>query len=160
MKQIVLFPVLALALSGCALFEKGGAATAPGPITGPSGQQPATETAASVSTTALGARAMSAEALDTTTAEEKAAALAAPAAGGERALGKAVVALGPPAEQGLWISTSLVSAVKQGRIETAAGKSLTLELRPGTGGALLSLAAFQALGLSLTDLPEITVYGS
>jgi hypothetical protein len=48
--------------------------------------------------------------------------------------------------------------VTQGRIETAAGKSLALELRPGTGGALLSLAAFQALGLSLTDLPEVTVF--
>ena len=69
------------------------------------------------------------------------------------------MALGPPAEQGLWLSTALVSAPVQGRIETAAGKSLTLELRPGTGGALLSLAAFQALGLSLTDLPEVAVYG-
>ena len=47
----------------------------------------------------------------------------------------------------------------QGRIVTAAGKSLGLELRPGTGGALLSLAAFQALGLSLTELPQVTVYG-
>jgi hypothetical protein len=32
-------------------------------------------------------------------------------------------------------------------------------LRPGTGGALLSLAAFQALGLSLTELPQVTVFG-
>ena len=42
---------------------------------------------------------------------------------------------------------------------TAGGKSLGLELRPGTGAAHLSLAAFQALGLSLTDLPEVTIYG-
>jgi hypothetical protein len=33
-----------------------------------------------------------------------------------------------------------------------------VELRPGTGAALLSLAAFQALGLSLTDLPVVTVF--
>ena len=106
----------------------------------------------------MGARAVRAEVLDTTTAEEKAEALAAPAASGERELGRVVVALGPPAEQGLWLSTSLVSQAVQGRVETAAGKSLSLELRPGTGGALLSLAAFQALGLGLTDLPEIRVF--
>jgi hypothetical protein len=99
-----------------------------------------------------------AEVLDTTTPEEKAAALAAPAASGERALGSVVVALGPPAEQGLWLSTSLVSETVQGRVETAGGTSLAVELRPGTGGALLSLAAFQALGLNLTELPEIRVF--
>ena len=94
-----------------------------------------------------------------TSEAEKAAALAAPAAGGERELGRVVVALGSPAEQGIWLSTALVKEKAQGRIMTAAGKSLALELRPGTGGALLSLAAFQALGLSLTELPEVTVYG-
>jgi hypothetical protein len=156
MKQIVLFPVIALVLTGCGLFDSGA-----GPVaaTAPADPQPAVEGAASASVSVLGSRAVSAAALDTTTAEEKAAALGAPAAGGEQALGKVVVALGPPAEQGIWLSTGLVDKVVQGRIETAAGKSLTLELRPGTGGALLSLAAFQALGLSLTDLPEVTVYG-
>jgi hypothetical protein len=157
MRQLVLIPVLAATLSGCALFQK--EAAGPASITGPAEPAPATEFAPRVATTALGARAVSAEALDRTTAEEKAAALAAPAAGGERDLGKVVVALGPPAEQGLWLSTSLVKAVAQGRIVTAAGKSLAVELRPGTGGALLSLAAFQALGLPLTELPEVTVYG-
>jgi hypothetical protein len=159
MKPILLLPLLALALTGCDAFRAGEMSGAPQPVTGPSGVQPATEIAAATSTAALGARAVSAEALDTTSAEEKAAALAAPAKGGERQLGKVVVALGPPAEQGIWLSSALVTAPGQGRIETAAGKSLTLELRPGTGGALLSLAAFQALGLSLTDLPEVTVYG-
>jgi hypothetical protein len=159
MRHLALFPVIALALSGCALFQTEGSGERPGSITGPSEPQPATEFAPAVATTALGARATSAAALDKTTAEEKAAALAAPATGGERELGKVVVALGPPAEQGIWLSTALVTEVAQGRIETAAGKSLTLELRPGTGGALLSLAAFQALGLSLTELPEVTVFG-
>jgi hypothetical protein len=159
MRKMLFFPVLALALSGCALLQKDGQAVSPSPITGPSELQPATEVATAVSTTALGARATSAEALDTTTAEQKAAALSAPAKGGERELGQVVVALGPPAEQGIWLSSPLVKAVTNGRIITAAGKSLTLELRPGTGGALLSLAAFQALGLGLTDLPEVTVFG-
>lgn len=154
---LVLVPALALSLSGCALLQSVG--SGPAPIAGPGEPQPATEFAPAVATTALGAQALSAEVLDKTTAEEKAAALSAPAAGGERELGRVVVALGPPAEQGIWLSTSLVTAVAQGRIETAAGKSLGVELRPGTGAALLSLAAFQALGLSLTALPEVTVYG-
>jgi hypothetical protein len=157
MKHHLLCLSLILALPGCAtLFPESGGG--PRSITGPSDQEPATEMSAPSGTTALGARAVRAEVLDTTTAEEKAAALAAPAASGERALGRVVVALGPPAEQGLWLRTALVSEVVQGRVETAAGKSLTLELRPGTGGALLSLAAFQALGLSLTDLPQVSVF--
>jgi hypothetical protein len=150
---------LSLALSGCALFQKGGGLNGPGSVTGPAEPQPATEFAPAVATTALGARAVSAASLDTSTAAEKAAALAAPATGGERELGRVVVALGAPAEQGIWLSSALVKEKAQGRIMTAAGKSLAVELRPGTGGALLSLAAFQALGLSLTELPEVTVYG-
>jgi hypothetical protein len=131
----------------------------PASITGPSEPQPATDFAPAAANVALGARSASASALDTTSTAEKAAALAAPAAAGERALGKAVVALGPPADAGLWLSSPLVDAVVQGRVVAASGQSLALELRPGTGGALLSLAAFQALKLPLTDLPEVTVYG-
>lgn len=157
MRQFVLIPVLALALTGCALFQK--KAESPVSITGPAEPTPATEFAPSAGKTALGARAVSAEALDKTTDKEKAAALAAPAAGSERELGRVVVALGPPADQGLWLSSALVKEVAPGRIATAAGTSLAVELRPGTGAALLSLAAFQALGLSLTDLPEVTVFG-
>lgn len=156
MRQILLLAICALALSGCALFQKEGGRSG---ATGAAEPPPATEFAATAGTTALGARAVSAEMLDKTTAEEKAAALAAPAKGGERALGRVVVALGAPAEQGIWLSTTLVTTKAEGRIVTAAGRSLAVELRPGTGGALLSLAAFQALGLSLTDLPEVTVYG-
>lgn len=158
MKHPALLLSLVLALPGCAILSPGDGQT-PGPITGPTGQQPATELSGAAASTALGASAVRAEVLDTTTAEERAAALATPAASGERDLGRVVVTLGPPAEQGIWLRTALVSTVVQGRVETAAGKSLAVELRPGTGGALLSLAAFQALGLSLTDLPEIRVFG-
>ncbi|MFN3993369.1 MAG: hypothetical protein ACK4IU_10745 [Tabrizicola flagellatus] len=154
MRQIAILTVFALALSGCALLQpQGGPKAAATPA-------PAPEAAPAVATTPLGtARAVSAAALDKTTAEEKAAALAAPAKGGERELGKVVVALGPPAEQGIWLSSALVKEKAQGRIVTAEGKSLAVELRPGTGAALLSLAAFQALGLGLTSLPEVTVFG-
>lgn len=158
MKPFCSLPLLALALSGCALVQSGGT-SGRASVTGPTPPQPALEATSQATTTALGARAVSAAALDTTTAEEKAAALAAPAAAGERQLGQTIVALGPPAEQGLWLSTTLVSEVTRGRVETAAGRSLALELRPGTGGGLLSLAAFQALGLPLTELPQVTVFG-
>ncbi len=158
MMKHILFVGL-VAVSGCGLLQGDSGQRGSGSITGPSAPDQAVAIAPSVATTTLGAQAVSADVLDTTTAEEKAAALAAPAAGGERALGKVVVALGPPAEQGIWLRTALVSETVKGRVVTAAGTSLALELRPGTGGALLSLAAFQALGLKLTELPEVTVYG-
>lgn len=149
MMKYAIFGGLVL-LSGCGLMQDRGASTA---------TPAAVEIAPSVTTTPLGAQGASAAALDTTTAAEKAAALATPAAAGERELGRVTVALGPPAEQGIWMKTNLVSAAAMGRVMTAAGKSLAVELRPGSGGALLSLAAFQALGLSLTELPEVTVFG-
>jgi hypothetical protein len=155
MRQLLHILCIALSLSGCGIFQP----KAPSSITGPSAAQPATEFAPAAASVALGVRSESAAALDTTTSAEKAAALAAPAAGDERMLGKVVVALGPPAEQGLWLSSVLVKGVAQGRVVTASGQSLAVELRPGTGAALLSLAAFQALKLPLTGLPEVTVYG-
>lgn len=133
-----------LALSGCGMMQRLQGKPAP---------------AEPVAVAPLGVSGATAEALDTTTEAEKAAALAAPATGGERELGRVTVALGAPAEQGLWLATALVTAPVMGRVVTASGASLAVELRPGTGGALLSLAAFQALGLSLTELPEVTVYG-
>jgi hypothetical protein len=157
MKGLVFPAILATGLAGCGLIQPG--STGAGASAGPPAAEPATDFAPAVTTTALGARSVSPAALDTTSNEEKAVALARPAAAGERALGKAVVALGPPAEQGLWLSTPLVAAVAQGRVETASGQSLAVELRPGTGAALLSLAAFQALKLPLTGLPEVTVFG-
>jgi len=35
---------------------------------------------------------------------------------------------------------------------------VAVDLQSGSGGALLSLAAYRALGLALTDLPEVTVF--
>jgi hypothetical protein len=99
----------------------------------------------------------SAAALDQTTAAEKAAATA-PMAGAARELGRTTVALGSPAEQGFWLKSALVAAPGKGRVTTVSGASVAVDLQPGTGGALLSLAAFRALGLPLTDLPEVTVF--
>ena len=94
--------------------------------------------------------------LDQTTAAEKAKAIAAPVAGA-RELGKTTVALGSPVEQGFWLTSTLVSAAGKGKVVTASGASVAVELRPGSGGSMLSLAAYRALGLSLTDLPQVTV---
>ncbi|MGB8813114.1 MAG: hypothetical protein WCC57_08005 [Paracoccaceae bacterium] len=103
--------------------------------------------------------ATSAEALDTTTPEQRAAAVAAPAPAADAALGTVVVALGNPTEAGFWLRSSLVSAARPGTVKTATGATVQVDLLPGEGAALLSLAAFRALGLGLTDLPEVTVYG-
>lgn len=100
----------------------------------------------------------SAATLDTTTAAEKEEALAASAPAAERTLGTVAVSLGSPAEQGFWLRAALVTTPGKGRVVTQSGQSIAVDLIPGESGAQLSLAAFRALGLSLTDLPEVTVY--
>ncbi len=151
--RALILSLAALTMSGCALFQTKAApvvatpaapsAVAPPPNPGP-----------------LGVTGQSAAALDQSSAADVAAATAAPEPAGERRLGAAVVALGSPAEQGFWIKTTLVTVAGKGRVETASGASVNVDLLPGTGGALLSLAAFRQLGLSLTDLPEVTVFAN
>lgn len=99
-------------------------------------------------------------ALDQTTDAEKAAAVAAPTGGGQAALGSVVVALGSPAEQGFWLRSTLVTVPGKGRVVTPSGASVNVDLQPGMGAALLSLAAYRALGFGLTDLPNVTVYAN
>jgi hypothetical protein len=53
-----------------------------------------------------------------------------------------------------------VTAPGKGRAVTATGQSVAVDLQPGSGAALLSLAAYRALGLALTDLPEVRVYAN
>lgn len=96
--------------------------------------------------------------LDTTTPAEKEQALTAAPAASERSLGKVTVSLGSPAEQGFWLRTTLVTAPGKGRVETSGGQSVAVDLLPGSSGAQLSLAAFRALGLSLTAIPEVGVF--
>ena len=139
--------------SACGLVDRirGRDDTPPAAVTVPSGP---------LSAAAPLGGAQSAATLDQTTDAEKAAAKAAPAASGARNLGPVVVALGSPAEQGFWLRSALVSAQAKGRVVTAAGKSVNVDLQPGTGAALLSLAAYRALGLGLTDLPEVAVFAN
>lgn len=102
------------------------------------------------------------ESLDQTSAEERAAALAPPAAR-TQLLGETLASLGSPAESGLWLRTGLVTRVTQGRIELPDGSgSLRVELRPSGAvagsGSQLSLSAFTTLGLPLTQLVSLRVY--
>ena len=141
----LLMAPLVLSLAACGVQTRPEAA--PNAIIDPA---PVTATALP----ALGAG-QSAAALDQTSAADKAAATA-PKAGG-RELGRVSVALGSPAEQGFWLKSPLVTVAGKGRVVTDGGASVAVDLLPGEGGALLSLAAYRALGLGLTDLPEVTV---
>ncbi|WP_323041367.1 hypothetical protein [Gemmobacter sp.] len=100
--------------------------------------------------------ARTAAAFDRTTEADKQAARAVAATGAE--LGKLVVSLGNPAEQGFWLRSALVKAARPGVVRLASGASVQVDLLPATGGGpQLSLAAYRALGLGLTDLPTVTV---
>ncbi len=109
------------------------------------------------------AGAVTAEAFDTTTEAERAAATAGPTGAGA-ALGRTVATLGNPADPGFWLETPLVDRVRPGRAVAAAnGKAVQLELRPIDGapgaGSRISLAALRLLGVGLTGLHELEVFG-
>lgn len=88
-----------------------------------------------------------------------AAVTAAPVAAG--ALGSVVASLGDPARKGLWLETSLVTVQSKGRVALADGKSVDVDLIPVAGaagsGGRLSIEAYKALGLKITELPVLTV---
>lgn len=76
-------------------------------------------------------------------------------------LGTTVANLGDPARPGLWLETPLVTVEMPGRVEAANGNVAQVTLYPSGGlpgsGSRISLAAMQALGLGLTELPTLTV---
>jgi len=106
-------------------------------------------------------QARTAEDFDTTSADERAAALQ--PASAARKLGTTVASLGNPAVPGFWLETPLVSENTPGRVVyPATGTSVSLDLipieGPKTGGSRISLAAMRLLGAPLTGLPELVVY--
>ncbi len=155
MKNALALVSTAALLSGCAhipfLKDKG---TAMEPVTAIEMHPQTRPNSIGVTAPPPGAR--TAAVLDTTTAAQKAAALAAPAGG--RSLGKTAVALGNVSEPGFWLRSGLVKTAGAGRVVTATGSSVAVDLIPGSGAAQLSLAAFRALSLPLTDLPEVTIF--
>jgi len=75
--------------------------------------------------------------------------------------GITVATLGDATEPGLWIETPFAQIEMPGRVISESGRVVELTLRPSGGalgsGSRISLAAMQALGLSLTDLAILTV---
>ncbi|MDP4033764.1 MAG: D-galactarate dehydratase [Pseudorhodobacter sp.] len=157
-KTLCFSPSFALSLAFVLLAGCGALASLRGPAAAPA--VPAVTSLPSPELAAppppVGAR--TAEALDTTTPAQRAAATAAPAPAGDQVLGKVVVALGNVTEPGFWLRSALVTVARPGQVVTAGGASVQVDLLPGAGAAQLSLAAFRALGLGLTDLPEVVVY--
>ena len=148
---------LTLAFAGCGRFAKPAPqAVADAPATG---LRPMPRPGAIGALPATSPKARTAAALDRTSDADKAAVLAAPAAGTE--LGRVVVSLGNPAEQGFWLRSGLVKAPRPGVVRLASGKTAQVDLLPvgAGGGPQMSLATFRALGLGLTDLPEVIVLG-
>ena len=106
--------------------------------------------------------ARTAEELDTTTAEDRAAAVA-PVGRPEQELGRTIASLGDPTDPGFWIRTPLVSEPGKGRLEDpTSGTSVQVDLIPLAAdpgaGSQVSLPALRLLGVPLTDLPELIVY--
>ena len=102
------------------------------------------------------------EQFDTTTAQDRAEAVAPPASG-ERRLGTTIASLGSPTDPGIWFKTPLVGEITQGRVDYN-GKSVNVELRPTGGaqgsGSQISLAAMRLIEAPLTGLLEVTVYAN
>lgn len=158
MRRFLILPVV-LGLAGCSTLGSSGSPRPIAVAAVPAVPLPEVS-APTTSTGPLPVTGQSSAALDTTSEAEKAAALKPTPSAGEKGLGSAVVALGSPADQGLWVQTNLVTTTQQGRVTAPNGRSLAVELRPTGGAALMSLSAYQALGLNLTELPSLTVYGS
>jgi len=70
------------------------------------------------------------------------------------------VALGDPADPGLWVKSDLVSTERWGTVRSGDGEAIAVTLRPigsGAGGAQISLPALRALGLPITGLHPVTL---
>lgn len=144
MRHFITFFAL-LALSGCGLFQPSVPNSAPA----------YTVVKPAITPTGLGQNGISVRTLDNMTG----ASVAVGATGGT-ALGVVTVGLGSPTEQGVWLKTNLVQSPMRGRVALASGQSVAVDLEPHTGGALMSFAAYRALGLSLTDLPQVQVFAN
>ncbi len=160
MKRIFLLPIFALAACDESAFpaffvpapdQVAEPAEVPEPTLDPTPPPPPPPSARTV------------EQFDTTTAEDRAEALAVEEPAGETSLGTTNVSLGSPADPGIWLKTPLVSDLVQGRVEYPGnGKSVNIELRPSGGasgsGSQMSLAAMRLLEIPLTQLADVQVF--
>ncbi len=77
-------------------------------------------------------------------------------------LGRTLASLGDPSRPGLWLRTGLVDTARKGTVTLANDDAqVAVELRPADtapgAGSQMSLAAFRALGVPLTELVAVRV---
>lgn len=150
--------VLIAALAGCSASPPRDAGGVPDEPVADTQIRPAARPAAPPDT------ARTAEQFDTTTEEERAAAVSKARSGpGGRNLGTTIASLGSPSEPGLWLKTPLVATPVKGRVEfPEKGTSVTVDLIPIGGepgsGSRISLAAMRLIGAELSSLPEVRVF--
>jgi len=142
-------PFVMLILPGCAIMEQIERPDAPAAVPG-----------AATSEALPPPSARTVEDFDTTTAEERNAAVT--VSSGGRRLGEAIGSLGDAAVPGFWVMTDLVDAETQGRVTNPAnGTSVEVTLLPGTSGsARVSLAAMRLLEAPLTDLVTLDIFAN
>ena len=166
MKYVVLFP--AFILAGCSsqsfnafLYPNGIEGGTSAPVVEVVVPAPVVETLDPTPPPPPPPQARTVAQFDTTTAEDRAEATAAPEPAGETRLGTTIATLGSPADPGIWLKTPLVSELLPGRVDYN-GTSVNLELRPSGGearsGSQISLPAMRLLDAPLTGLLELTVY--
>ncbi|WP_308917924.1 hypothetical protein [Jannaschia sp. LMIT008] len=159
--RLLTIVLLSAVLTGCGFFREEEGPAEPAPIIlPPTGQIAAAPTGGGATVVAPPSRVTArAEALDTVSEAEKQQARIVAASAASADLGTETVALGDPAEPGLWVKTDLVSAEVAGKATAAGGTGIALTLRPlgGAGGAQISLSALQALGLPLAGLHPVTL---
>lgn len=135
---------------------------APGPEVLRPMPRPGTAPRPAAATDPLRPRGRTAEALDTTTEAQRAAAAQAARRAEGRALGETLASLGNPTEGGLWLVTGLVDRVRPGRVVAPSGAALAVELRPSGGpagaGSQASLGLMRALDLPLAGLATLRVF--
>lgn len=164
MKQQFWVFLSVLAVSGCAVVPESWRAgqAEPAPEAAAAPPDPTAETAAAPTPPPANAR--TADEFDTTSAAERADAVAeASSPSGERDLGRTVASLGAVGEPGIWLKTPLVSEPSRGRIEFPdKGTRVAVDLIPIDGepgsGSRISLAAMRLIEADLTSLPELRVY--
>ena len=162
MMRFLMFAPLCLTLVACAPKPPNDAVLADQAASADAVEENAeAETGALTSAPPPPPEARTAEALDTTSIEQRAEAAASPAET-TTPLGKTVVSLGSPTEPGFWLKTPLVQLESPGRVTNPAnGKSSAVRLipieGPATAGSRMSLAAMRLIELPLTELGEVEV---
>lgn len=151
-----------LAVAGCANGGLGGMFSGDGPGSGFGRTAPAEDSAAAEVITEAVVGEAAAEDIAPADNTVRAAAVAEGNTGaGDSVRGFTVASLGDATVPGLWIETPLVDRERTATVVAPNGTTVEVTARPSGGergsGSRLSLAAFQALGLSLTSLPTVTV---